>query len=57
MNLLIKGDNLAAMRWLASGRGLAGKVDLIYTDPPFATNSDFIKKTIIRGSVEKNAPA
>lgn len=41
MNLLIKGDNLAAMRWLAGERGLAGKVDLIYTDPPFATNSDF----------------
>lgn len=41
MNLLIKGDNLAAMRRLAGERGLAGKIDLIYTDPPFATNSDF----------------
>lgn len=41
MNLLIEGDNLAAMRSLLSEHGLAGKVDLIYTDPPFATNVRF----------------
>lgn len=41
MNLLIKGDNIEAMKWLIRERGLAGKVDLIYTDPPFATNCDF----------------
>lgn len=41
MNLLIKGDNIEAMKLLIRERGLAGKVDLIYTDPPFATNCDF----------------
>lgn len=40
-NLLIKGDNLEVMRRLLDIKGLAGKVDLIYTDPPFATNINF----------------
>lgn len=40
-NLLIKGDNLDVMANLARNKGLAGKVDLIYTDPPFATNISF----------------
>lgn len=38
-NKLIWGDNLLVMRSLL--RDLAGKVDLIYIDPPFATGSDF----------------
>ncbi|HEY3449512.1 MAG TPA: DNA methyltransferase [Myxococcales bacterium] len=38
-NRLIQGDNLAALACL---RGeLAGKVDLIYIDPPFATGLDW----------------
>lgn len=40
-NLLLKGDNLQMMQWLIQAKGLAGKVDLIYTDPPFATNINF----------------
>lgn len=40
-NLLIEGENLEAMRYLLEERGLRGKVDLVYTDPPFATNSTF----------------
>lgn len=40
-NLLIKGENLDVMRYLLRQKGLAGKVDLIYTDPPFATNINF----------------
>lgn len=40
-NLLIKGENLDVMRYLIQKKGLAGKVDLIYTDPPFATNINF----------------
>lgn len=38
-NRLLWGDNLAALRALSSQ--LAGKVDLIYLDPPFATGADF----------------
>ena len=40
-NLLIHGDNLEAMRYLLEERGMAGKVDLVYIDPPFATGLDF----------------
>ena len=41
MNILIKGDTINVLKYLAEERGLAGKVDLIYTDPPFATNCNF----------------
>lgn len=39
-NLLISGDNLEAMHNLIKN-GFAGKVDLVYIDPPFATNTHF----------------
>lgn len=38
-NRLIQGDNLAALRALRPE--LAGKVDLVYIDPPFATGKDW----------------
>lgn len=41
MNILIKGENLDGMHYLLNERHLAGRIDLIYTDPPFATNADF----------------
>lgn len=44
MNLLIEGDNIEGLRYLIDKRGLRGKVDLIYTDPPFATNINFTVK-------------
>ena len=37
MSILIQGDNLAALDYLAET--WAGAVDLIYIDPPFATNN------------------
>lgn len=40
-NKLIHGDNLAALKSLLDDYALAGKVDLIYIDPPFATNGHF----------------
>lgn len=39
-NILIKGDNIAAMNWLV-GNGYEGKIDLVYIDPPFATGGIF----------------
>ena len=39
-NLLIFGDNVATMEHLLT-EGLGGKIDLIYIDPPFATNTVF----------------
>lgn len=40
-NKLIHGDNLAVTKSLLDNHDLAGKVDLIYIDPPFATNGHF----------------
>ena len=40
-NLLIKADNLIALKWLIEKKGLVGKIDLVYIDPPFSTNNLF----------------
>ncbi len=40
-NRLIFGDNLQALKTLLSDRDVAGKVKLVYIDPPFATKQDF----------------
>ena len=41
VNKLIQGDNLAVLKSLLEDYDLGGKVDLIYIDPPFATNGHF----------------
>lgn len=40
-NLIIYSENIKALKYLIEDRGLKGKIDLIYTDPPFATNRTF----------------
>ena len=40
-NLLIQSENVRALNFLLDERGLRGKVDLVYIDPPFATNDSF----------------
>jgi adenine-specific DNA-methyltransferase len=40
-NLLIKGDNLYVLQTLRKQFGLENKIDLIYIDPPFSTNTTF----------------
>lgn len=40
-NILIFGDNLVGLHYLLEKKGLRGKVDLVYIDPPFATGSQF----------------
>ncbi len=40
-NKLIQGDNLSILQSLMKDYNLKGKIDLIYIDPPFATNTDF----------------
>ena len=45
-NLLIKGNNLQGLKYLIKGKDLSGKIDLVYIDPPFATNGNF---TISKG--------
>jgi len=44
-NKLIWGDNLLVMGSLL--KNFAGKIDLIYIDPPFATGADFSFKTSV----------
>lgn len=40
-NLLIWGENMEALRYLRGERDMAGKIDLVYIDPPFATGNAF----------------
>jgi len=40
-NLLISGDNLRALELLTREPTIAGHVNLVYIDPPFATNAKF----------------
>lgn len=40
-NFLFYSDNLMALKYLITKLNLAGKVDLIYIDPPFSTNNTF----------------
>lgn len=40
-NLLLKGDNLEALKYLRDNLNLRNKVDLVYIDPPFATGGKF----------------
>ncbi len=40
-NLLINHNNLIALKQLVINHNLKGQVDLIYIDPPFATNNTF----------------
>lgn len=35
------GDNAAFMHWLLAARGLGGKVQLIYADPPFFSKANY----------------
>lgn len=55
MNRLIWGDNLLAMQALLA-QGYAGKIDLIYIDPPFASSADYSFDVEVAGKqVEKEA--
>lgn len=40
--MLFHGDNSDIMRSLLQHEGYAGKVDLVYIDPPYATGKDFM---------------
>lgn len=41
-NLIIKGDNIKGLEYLLRKANLGGRIDLVYIDPPFATNGNFI---------------
>jgi len=55
-NLLIWGDNKLVMSSLLK-QGWAGKINLIYIDPPFFTGADFTIKTKIGDEEVEKAPS
>ena len=40
-NILFEGENLQVMKTMLYNLNYAGKIDLVYIDPPFATNNTF----------------
>lgn len=48
-NIYIEGDNLEVLKLLQ--RGYAGKVNIIYIDPPYNTGHDFVYKDCFGNSV------
>lgn len=40
-NLLIKSENIIGLNYLLDVKNLEDKIDLVYIDPPFATNENF----------------
>ena len=55
MNRLIWGDNLITMQALLA-QGYAGKIQLIYIDPPFLTSEDYYHQIGIEGTGEVTKP-
>jgi len=51
-NLLFHGDNKEVLGFLLEN-GFKGKIDLIYIDPPFDSNADYIRKIELRGKKAK----
>lgn len=53
-NLLIFDDNLNAMQFLLQEKAYKNTLDLIYIDPPFATNNTFRMGSTISASLSAN---
>jgi len=54
-NLLFEADNLIALKQLITKYNLAEKIDLIYIDPPFATNNIFTLTNERANTISKNS--
>jgi len=54
-NLLFEADNLIALKQLITKYNLAEKIDLIYIDPPFATNNIFTLTNERASTISKNS--
>jgi len=52
-NMLLFGENLSAMKYLIEEKHLSNQIDLIYIDPPYATNSNFTISESRTGTVSK----
>lgn len=56
-NILARGDNLPFMKFLAKEKGLEGKIDLIYIDPPFFSKTDYGSEIKLTGEGVAKIPA
>ncbi|MBQ9015447.1 MAG: site-specific DNA-methyltransferase [Firmicutes bacterium] len=56
MNRIAAGDNLDYMLWLLKEKHLAGKIQLIYVDPPFFSNAKYQSSVQITGSDGRKSP-
>lgn len=56
-NMLVWGDNKLVMSSLLSNPAAAGKINLIYIDPPFFTGADFTVKTRVGDSEVEKEPS
>ncbi len=58
VNMLFLGDNLQALRCLLKEPSIAGKVSLVYIDPPFGTNQEFksgVSRTVSKSRGDETA--
>lgn len=55
-NLLLCGDNAAFMRWLEETQHAAGKIKLIYVDPPFFTRTNYGAEIRLRSEAGNKIP-
>ena len=56
VNRIASGDNLDYMMWLLRKRKMAGKIQLIYVDPPFFTGAKYLASVQINGSDGRKSP-
>lgn len=56
-NMLAQGDNLAFMKYLAEGKKLEGKLQLVYMDPPFYSKASYDAVIRLKSKKIPNAPA
>ena len=56
MNRIAAGDNLDYMVWLLKEKQMAGKIQLIYVDPPFFSNAKYQSSVQITGRDGRKSP-
>lgn len=49
---IVQGDNLAAMQWLISS-GYGGKINMIYIDPPYLSQSSYQSRVLLTDNHQK----
>lgn len=56
-NILAVGDNMAFMKYLAEDMNMAGKIQMVYIDPPFFSKTNYGAEIKLGTEKVKNVPA